>query len=81
MDAREDVRARSPADGLVSAPAGAPTPVVARILLLLAATALASGVIGGLLRAGALDAGLAGTAPLGAARSSAPSSASSARSR
>lgn len=88
MVAGEDVRARPPADGLVSAPAGeqaAPgrrdatgprvaaatdrqaAPVFVRLVMLLAAAALLAGILGGLLRAGALDAELAGVPPLGAA--------------
>ena len=51
----------------MSASASLRAPAVARALMLLAAAALATGIAGGLLRAGALDAGLAGVAPLGSA--------------
>ena len=42
-------------------------PIFVRLVMILAAAALLTGILGGLLRAGALDAGLAGVPPLGAA--------------
>jgi len=42
-------------------------PVLVRIIMALAAAALVAGILGGLLRAGVLDAGLAGVAPFGSA--------------
>ncbi len=46
---------------------GPRTPAIARVLMLLAAVALAAGIAGGLLRVGVLDGQLAGVSPFGAA--------------
>lgn len=76
MDAATDERARPPADGLVSAPvdsriatgaAQPATPIIVRVIMGSAVFALLAGIVGGLLRAGAIDAGLTGVAPFGAA--------------
>src|SRR5690606_13603853 len=74
MDPATHVRARPPADGLVSTAASPRSaidsgrlamPIAVRGIMALAVAALLAGIVGGLLRAGTLDVALAGTAPFG----------------